>query len=104
LKSAFVRRGIDDSRHAAGHDPLVRVHDPALDAAVYHPGGAGERANAVEALVLRHQVAVLRWQVRRLDLKPVDRAVLARLSRLLPRTGWVAFFVTPASLLRWPAT
>jgi hypothetical protein len=61
----------------------------------------GERANAVEVLVLRHQVAVLRRQVRRLDLEPVDRVVLAGLSRLLPRVRWAAFFVTPATLLGW---
>jgi putative transposase len=61
----------------------------------------GERANAVEVLMLRHQVAVLRRQVRRLDLEPVDRAVLAGLSRLLPRARWAAFLVTPATLLRW---
>ncbi|MEE6263919.1 hypothetical protein [Plantactinospora sonchi] len=61
----------------------------------------GGHANAVEVLVLRHQVVVLRRQVRRLDLEPADRAVLAGLSRLLPLARWSAFFVTPATLLRW---
>ncbi|WP_433321383.1 helix-turn-helix domain-containing protein [Micromonospora sp. CA-269861] len=35
------------------------------------------------------------------DLQPADRVVLAVLSRLLPRPRWSAFFVTPATLLRW---
>jgi putative transposase len=61
----------------------------------------GDRANEVEILVLRHQVAVLRRQVTRLDLKPADRAVLSALSRLLPRPRWATFFVAPATLLRW---
>jgi hypothetical protein len=61
----------------------------------------GDRANEVEILVLRHQVAVLRRQVQRPDLEPVDRAVLAALSRLLPPPRWATFFVTPATLLRW---
>ena len=61
----------------------------------------GDRANEVEILVLRHQVAVLRRQVHRPDLEPADRAVLAALSRLLPRARRAAFFVTPATLLRW---
>src|SRR5262245_5118304 len=61
----------------------------------------GDRANALEVLVLRHQVAVLRRRVRRLDLEPADRVVLAGLSRLLPRARWAAFCVTPATLLRW---
>jgi putative transposase len=58
-------------------------------------------AKEVEIAVLRHQVEVLRRQVSRLDLEPADRAVLALLSRLLPRTRWSAFMVTPATILRW---
>ncbi len=61
----------------------------------------GERSKDIEILVLRHQVAVLRRQVKRLDLEPADRAVLLALSRLLPRPRWATFFVTPATLLRW---
>jgi putative transposase len=58
-------------------------------------------AKEVEIAVLRHQIEVLRRQVSRLDLEPADRAVLALLSRLLPRARWSAFMVTPATILRW---
>jgi len=61
----------------------------------------GDAAKDVEILVLRHQVAVLRRQVSRPDLEPADRAILAALSGVLPRPRWAAFFVTPATLLRW---
>jgi putative transposase len=61
----------------------------------------GDAAKDVELLVLRHQVAVLRRQVARPHLQPSDRVLLAALSRVLPRQRWAAFFVTPATLLRW---
>jgi putative transposase len=63
--------------------------------------GRGERAKEIEILALRHQVAVLRRQVNRPDLNDGDRVLLAALSRLLPRSSWSVFFVTPATLLRW---
>jgi hypothetical protein len=58
-------------------------------------------AKASNSWSLRHQVAALRRQVRRPDLEPADRVVLAFLPRLLPRPQWAAFLVTPATLLRW---
>ena len=34
-------------------------------------------------------------------LRPIDRVLLAAASRVIPRDRWVAFLVTPATLLRW---
>jgi putative transposase len=56
---------------------------------------------AIEVVMLRHEVAVLRRQVHRPALQPTDRAVLAGLWRLLARTRQNRFFVQPATLLRW---
>ena len=56
---------------------------------------------AIEVVVLRHEVAVLRRQVARPALRPSDRALLAGLSRLIPRTKLHRFFVQPDTLLRW---
>ena len=56
---------------------------------------------AVEVVILRHEVAVLRRQVVRPALRPPDRALLAGLSRLMDRSRPGRFFVQPETLLRW---
>ena len=60
-----------------------------------------EEELAVEVVMLRHEVAVLRRQAARPALRPSDRAVLAGLSRLLPKARRCRFFVRPETLLRW---
>jgi len=60
-----------------------------------------DSANQVELLALHHQVTVLRRQVRRPTYQPADRAILAALSRLVPRASWGCFSVTPETLLSW---
>jgi putative transposase len=61
----------------------------------------GDAAKDLEILVLRHQLGVLRRQIPRPRLEPTDRALLAAISRVLPRVRWSCFFVTPETLLRW---
>jgi putative transposase len=61
----------------------------------------GDPAKDLEILVLRHQLAVLRRQTPRPRLEPADRALLAAVSRALPRARWSCFLVTPETLLRW---
>ena len=61
----------------------------------------GDDAKNLEILVLRHQLAVLRRQVARPRLEPADRALLAAVSRVLPRADWSCFLVKPETLLRW---
>jgi len=55
-----------------------------------------------EVLVLRHQLDVISRQVPRPLYEERHRAVLATLSRLVPRERWSrAFLITPTTLLRW---
>ncbi len=59
------------------------------------------RSKELEILVLRHELALLRRQARQPKLTRADRALLAALSRSLPRVAWARFPVKPETLLRW---
>jgi transposase len=63
--------------------------------------GRSEAAKEIELLALRHEVGVLRRHIGRTRYEPADRALLAALSRLLPRSSWHRFGVTPQTLLTW---
>jgi transposase InsO family protein len=63
--------------------------------------GRSEASKEIEILVLRHELAVLRRQVPRPRHRRRDRLLLAALSRLLPRSRWQVFVVTPQTVLRW---
>jgi hypothetical protein len=58
------------------------------------------RSNELEILALRHELAVLRRQTRP-TLARAERALLAALSRSLPRRAWTSFPVKPETLLPW---
>ncbi len=59
-------------------------------------------AKEAELLVLRHENAVLRRQVKRTRYESADRVWFTALTRLVPRERWAEVFaVTPATLLAW---
>lgn len=58
-------------------------------------------AQALEVMVLRHQLEVLDRQVGRARFEPQDRLLLAAASRLISRARWHVFSVRPETLLRW---
>jgi len=63
--------------------------------------GRSTASKDVELLVLRHEVAVLRRTKPKPRLDWADRAILAALTRLLPRTVRMHRLVTPGTVLRW---
>jgi len=64
-----------------------------------------DRAKDAEILILRHQVAVLQRQVKKPRLSWADRAVLAALARLLPRSQLrqLRLIMSPRTPLHWHA-
>jgi len=64
-------------------------------------GRSNDSSRDLEILVLQHQVQVLKRKTGRPRLRPLDRAVMAAASRILPRERWVSFIVTPQTILRW---
>jgi hypothetical protein len=59
------------------------------------------RSKDIELLVLRQEVAILRRQVDRPQVKPEERMVLAVLQRLRPAWERTSSLVTPDTLRRW---
>ena len=55
----------------------------------------------IEILVLRHQLAVLQRRTPRPRMSWTDRALIAALTRLLPKPRRLGLLVTPATILRW---
>jgi transposase InsO family protein len=60
---------------------------------VHHP--------EAELLLLRHQLRVVRRQVKRTELSPVDRTIMAALSQRVSRAALVGMLVQPETVLRW---
>ncbi len=63
--------------------------------------GRSSASKDIELLVLRHEVAVLRRSNPKPRLDWADRAVVAALVRLLPKTLRKHRLVTPGTILRW---
>jgi putative transposase len=65
-----------------------------------------DRAKDTAILILRHQVAVLQRPVGTPRLSWADRAILAALARLLPRSQLrqLRLIISPRTLLRWHAS
>src|SRR5713101_373549 len=54
-----------------------------------------------ELLLLRHQLLVVRRQVKRPQLDMADRTIMAALSQRVSRAAWVGMLVQPETVLGW---
>jgi len=59
----------------------------------------GPRDAEAEILLLRHQLRVVRRQVKKPRLEPADRAIMAALSRLVSRAALAGMLVQPETVL-----
>ena len=60
-----------------------------------------DASKELEILVLRHELQILRRKVAGPRFRPADRALLAAMSRMLPRSIWLVFCIRPETLLGW---
>src|SRR5437763_5712280 len=103
------------NRHAR-YGPPALVPDPSIRRCTLHfsllyailgavlrmvPASSFGPSAEVVLLVLRHELGVLRRQISRPRFRRRDRMFLAAASRLLERSSWRSFLVTPQTLLRW---
>lgn len=56
-----------------------------------------------ELLLLRHQLRVVRRQVRRLELNAADRTMMTALSRRVRRAALAGMLVRPETVVGWHA-
>ena len=76
---------------------LVTCRLFALVVLLFRSSGSKE----LEIVLLRHELAILRRQTKRPELRESDRVLLAALSRVVPGQSWSVFVVSPRTLLRW---
>jgi homeodomain-containing protein len=60
-----------------------------------------DTSKEIEILVLRHQLAVLQRRTPRPRPAWTDRALIAALTRLLPKPRRLGLLITPSTVLRW---